>query len=112
MIPLLSRPLFHFSMWRTNPLRCLSIVLATISILGIDRRHAIADVSLRAETLALINKFRAGVHAPLSKTRLVEADLSTVGCPQDGQVGPKDAPILPKRIRIIVPEGSASSLTY
>jgi hypothetical protein len=33
----------------------------------------------------------------------VNANIPTVGCPQDGQVDPQDAPALPKTVRVTVP---------
>ena len=54
----------------------------------------------------------ATVVPPLSQSRLVAAEIETVGCPQDGQVGPQEAPKLPKTVRVIIPEGTAPALTF
>jgi uncharacterized protein YecT (DUF1311 family) len=74
--------------------------------------HNRANLPLRPETQSLIDKFTSTLSSPLSRTRLVEADVPAIGCPQDGQVGPQDAPMLPNSVRLAVPDGSASSLVY
>jgi hypothetical protein len=85
------------------------VVISSIFLIGIGPAHT--DVSLRPTTLAQIKKF-LNTSVPGSERRLVTAAVPTVGCPRDGQVGPQDAPILPKSVRVIVPEGMASSLAY
>jgi hypothetical protein len=60
----------------------------------------------------LLRKFLASLAPPLAHARLVEASVPAVGCPQDGQIGPQDAPVLPKSMRVVVPEGMATSLAY
>jgi hypothetical protein len=42
----------------------------------------------------------------------VEADIPTVGCAQDGQVGFQPAPSLPKTVKALILQGTASSLAY
>jgi hypothetical protein len=59
-----------------------------------------------------LRKFMASLVPRLARTRLVEANVPTVVCPKDGQIGPQDAPALPKGVRVIVPEGTATSLAY
>lgn len=44
--------------------------------------------------------------------QIVDADVPTVGCPQDGQIGPQDAPSLPKTVPVAVPSGMVSRLAY
>jgi hypothetical protein len=60
----------------------------------------------------LLRKFLATLAPPLAHARLVETSVPTVACPQDGQIGPQDAPVLPKTVRVVVPEGTATSLAY
>jgi uncharacterized protein YecT (DUF1311 family) len=107
-----SRHLFSFRDLRINSLCRLRPVIFSNWILAIGIGSAVADVSLRPETLAHINKFWTTLPPPLSQRRLVEADIPAVGCPSDGQVGPQDAPTLPKSVHVIVPEGTASKLAY
>jgi uncharacterized protein YecT (DUF1311 family) len=116
----------QFQVHRTNfiPKSDLSILIleseqsqkehwrATGTVQAQRGNHNYSVASLRPETLALINKFRTTLPPSLSQRRLVEADTPAVGCPQDGQVGPQDAPTLPKTMRVVVPEGMASELAY
>jgi hypothetical protein len=73
---------------------------------------ASAEPSLRATSLAPLKQFMASLASPLAQARLVEANVPTVACQQDGQVGPQIAPILPKSVRVIVLEGTAVSLAF
>jgi hypothetical protein len=81
-------------------------------ILGICMNSAVADVSLRRSTLALIAKFKTTLAPPWATRKLVTAEVPAVGCPRDGQVGPLDPPSLPKRVRVVVPEGNTFPLAY
>jgi hypothetical protein len=85
------------------------VVISSIFLIGIGPAHT--DVSLRPTTLTQIKKF-LNTSVPGSERRLVTAAVPAVGCPRDGQVGPLDTPILPKSVRVIIPEGMASSLAY
>jgi hypothetical protein len=88
---------------------CAGMIVSTIfASIG----PADAQVSLPTSTLALVNKFRPTLASAAAKAQLVEADVPTVGCPQDGQVGPQDAPALPQAIRVIIPGGMSLPLTY
>ena len=96
--------------WPTSVFcRFLLFVVSSIFLIGIGPAHT--AVSLRPTTLTQIKKFLK-TSVPGSERRLVTAAVPAVGCPRDGQVGPQDAPILPKNVRVIVPEGMASSLAY
>jgi hypothetical protein len=86
------------------------LVLNCIFLLGTS--NASADISLHPATRALINKFFNALTPPISQRKLVIAEVATLGCPQDGQAGPQDAPTLPKSTRVIFPEGMGSSLVY
>jgi hypothetical protein len=101
---------------RTGPaiggafLLCFAIAMSVVLPFVVSIAHA--QVSLHAPALALINKFLTTVTPPLSQKRLVAAMVPAVGCPQDGQAGPQEAPMLPKDVRVIIPERVASSLAY
>jgi hypothetical protein len=86
--------------------------LVLIEILPIVSSTADAKLSLRPSILALIDKFSTTVSPPLSRKQLVSVLVPAIGCPQDGQVGPLDAPLLPKHMRALVPKGMATSLAY
>jgi hypothetical protein len=60
----------------------------------------------------LIGKFLEAVQPPAVATELVAVDVAAVGCPQDGQVGPEDAPALPKTVRVTVPRIAGPRLAY
>jgi uncharacterized protein YecT (DUF1311 family) len=106
--------LFPCRTWKTRLLLFFvwsALLISSVSAIGI--RSALADAqSLHRDTLALIDKFRTTLSAPLSQRRLVEADIPAIGCPLDGQAGPQDTPTLPKTIRTVIPEGTPSSLAY
>jgi hypothetical protein len=94
-----------------NTLRCFATFVGLMSVFG-PEQAARAESSLRPSTLALINKFMATVALAPSKSRLVATEIDTIGCPQDGQSGPQEAPTLPKTVRVIIPEGVATSLAF
>lgn len=69
-----------------------------------------AEPALGSANREPIGKFMAALSPPLAHARLVEANVPTVACAQDGQVGPLEPPVLPKSARVLVPEGTATSL--
>jgi hypothetical protein len=73
---------------------------------------ASAEPALGSANREPLRKFVASLSPSLAHTRLVEANVPTVACPQDGQVEPLDPPLLPKSVRVLVPEGTATSLAY
>jgi hypothetical protein len=88
-----------------------ALLISSVSAIGVS--STLADVSaLHPDTLALINKFMATFSPPILRRQLVEADIPAIVCPLDGQAGPQDAPTLPKTMRVVVPEGTASALAY
>jgi hypothetical protein len=88
-----------------------ALLISSVSAIGVS--STLADVpALHPDTLALINKFMATLSPPILRRRLVEADIPAIVCPLDGQAGPQDAPTLPKTMRVVVPEGTASALAY
>ena len=90
---------------------CSALLIGLISAIEIDT--ALADVSsLQPDTLALINNFIATLSPPTLRKQLIEAEIPAIGRPLDGQAGPQDTPTLPKTMRVLVPEGAASGLTY
>ena len=60
----------------------------------------------------LIEKFLSGSEQSRTAIQTVNAEIPTVGCPQDGQVGPQDAPSLPKTVLVAVPSGMVSRVAY
>jgi hypothetical protein len=60
----------------------------------------------------LIDKFLSGSRQFNTAMQLVNADIPTIGCPQDGQIGPQDAPSLPKTVLVAVPSDMVSRLAY
>ena len=71
---------------------------------------ACAESALGSANREAIRKFMATLPPPLAHVRLVEANVPTVACAQDGQVGPLEPPALPKSARVLVPEATATSL--
>jgi hypothetical protein len=60
----------------------------------------------------LIEQFMSGSQQVSTAILIVDADIPTVGCPQDGQVGPQDAPSLPKTVRLSVPSSMVGRVAY
>ncbi|MBZ0149676.1 MAG: hypothetical protein K8F62_19335 [Pseudorhodoplanes sp.] len=87
-------------------------VIAAALGLSVTIVPACAETSLKPAISALIEKFTATLTLSLSQRPLTEARVPAIGCPQDGQLGPKKAPKLPKTVRIIVPEGMGPSLAF
>jgi hypothetical protein len=81
--------------------RRIRTLIAIASGLCISSICVRAEPSLQPQTLSLINKFMAAQLPPLSHSRLVSAEIDTIGCPQDGQVGSQEAPKLPRTMRVI-----------
>ncbi len=62
--------------------------------------------------MELVESFRATLPEDSRGTALVSAEIPTVACLQDGQMGLQEPPALPKTLRLIVPTGKASLLAY
>jgi hypothetical protein len=93
-------------MWKGRVFTALALFLA------IDTVSVAAEFVPDSGNRDLLRKFLATLAPPLAHTRLVEASVPTVACPLDGQIGPQEAPVLPKSVRVVVPEGMATSLAY
>jgi hypothetical protein len=87
------------------------MIFSSVLSLAVCGTGARAEVSLSPVAAALMDKFLATLTPPLSRAQLVEVEVPTHGCPADGQQGPQDAPKLPQSVRVVVPQGMASSLT-
>jgi uncharacterized protein YecT (DUF1311 family) len=70
-----------------------------------------AEVTVRPDVMRLIDEFRATLPPSIARTPLVETEVPTLGCPQDGMADPIEAPRLPTSARVIVPSGLETSLT-
>jgi len=88
------------------------VSLATAAILASAATAVNAEPLSSASTASLVDRFKATLTPSLSLGRLVEAPITAVGCPQDGQLGPVPAPDLPTSVRAIIPEGFAPRLAY
>jgi hypothetical protein len=71
-----------------------------------------ASAGARQASTPLIEQFMTGSQQVGTAIQIVEADIPTVGCPQDGQVGPQDAPPLPKSVRLSIPSNTVGRLAY
>jgi hypothetical protein len=88
-------------------LRWRIVLVIAVAVIGPSAR---AEVSVRPTAQLLIKKFAASINLPFAK--FVEADVPAVGCAQDGQVGFQSAPSLPKTVKALILQGTASSLAY
>jgi hypothetical protein len=86
------------------------VFIAFALVLATSITPAPAESALGSANREPLRKFMASLAPPLARARLVEADVPTVACPQDGQAEPLDPPVLPKSAR--VPEGTATSLAF
>jgi hypothetical protein len=87
---------------RRLPLSAICLVVGTLTASAGDSQLS----------TPLIDKFLSGSREFSTAMQIVNADIPTVGCPQDGQVGPQDAPSLPKTVPVAVPSGMVSRLAY
>jgi hypothetical protein len=74
---------------------------------------ALADrISLQSQTISQVEAFLAAFAPSLSIAGLSRTEVPAIGCPQDGQVGPQDAPALPKTVSVTVPAGMGRFLAF
>jgi hypothetical protein len=96
-----------------NPLRTAkwATLVCTFAAFVVPHAAVRAEVTLRPEVVGLIDEFRATLPPSIAQKPLVETQVPTLGCPQDGMADPVEAPTLPTSARVIVPSGFESSLT-
>jgi hypothetical protein len=74
---------------------------------------ALADrISLQSQTISQVEALLAAFAPSLSIAGLSRTEVPAIGCPQDGQVGPQDAPALPKMVSVTVPAGMGRFLAF
>jgi hypothetical protein len=86
-------------------------LVCTFVVLVVSHMPVRAEVTLRPNVARLINNFMTSLPPSIARAPLVEAEVPTMGCPQDGQVGPLEAPTLQGSARVIISSGFQSSLT-
>jgi hypothetical protein len=96
-----------------NPLRTAKwdTLICAFMVLVVPPSPVGAEMTLRPGVVRLIDEFRATLPPSIAQMPLVEAEVPTLGCPQDGMADSIKAPTLPGSARIIVPSGFESSLT-
>jgi hypothetical protein len=60
----------------------------------------------------LVGRFLEASQPPAAGTQFAEFDVPTVGCPQDGQVGPREKPPLPGTVHLRLPAAAGPRLAY
>lgn len=60
----------------------------------------------------LIEAFQRTLPEAQARSSLTSAEVPLIGCPQDGQMGLRAPPALPKTARFLVPAGTAQRLAY
>ena len=68
--------------------------------------------SLQSQTNLQLERFMAVFAPSLSTAGLSQTEVPAIGCPQDGQVGPVDAPALPKTVSLTIPEGMGQFVAF
>jgi hypothetical protein len=79
----------------------------------------IAAASLFASTagagetaMELVEAFQQTLPDTQTTMSLTSAEVPLIGCPQDGQMGLREPPALPKTARLLIPGGTAQKLAY